>query len=595
MAPAYSGRIPDSFIESVTAKTDIVALIQESIKLKKMGANYSACCPFHHEKTPSFTVSAHKQFYHCFGCGAHGNAISFMMEYQALSFVEAVEKLAARLGLTVPRDPHEVQKAQIKSSTTSVLNSVAEFYAFALKNHPAAKTAVNYLKKRGLTGSIAKTYCIGYAPPGWDNLLSHFQHDTEKLKVLEETGLIIKHPEGRLYDRFRDRVMFPIRDRRGDVIGFGGRVMDISQPKYLNSPESPIFQKGHCLYGVYEANKSKEKWQTAIIVEGYMDVVALAQFGIVGALATLGTAITSHHLTSLFSLSSEVVFCFDGDKAGQAAAWKALQLVLPSLTEGRQVRFTFLPQGEDPDTYVRNAGAADFMQLIKNGMPLSEYFFSTLSQKIKPDSVDNRAHLASLARPYLETLPQGIFKEMMFEQLAQLVSSSSYVVRGERAPRGTYKRPWQPWPKKPEMILTPRPKPLALAFIASGILLRLPTLLSVVQDCKPFWEELNTPGIDLLKKILNLLKATPTLSTDDLRELLIQDGILANRLTECESKAAMIPFEGLEAEFRGTISCLEVIGREHFTEKLLQKSKKGDLTPAEKQQLKDFLNFRESK
>jgi DNA primase len=587
MSGSSGGRIPESFIESVLAKTDIVPLIQESISLKKNGANYSACCPFHHEKTPSFTVSQTKQFYHCFGCSAHGDAIRFLMEYHSLNFVDAVERLATRVGLTVPKDPHETARMQIKHSTTSVLNRCAEFYAQQLKNHVQAKGAVEYLKKRGLTGLIAKEFSLGFAPNGWDNLLKNFQGESETLKVLEETGLIIKHASGRFYDRFRERIMFPIRDRRGDVIGFGARVMDKSQPKYLNSPESPIFQKGHCLYGLHEALHAKEKWQRAIVVEGYMDVVALAQYGVTGAVATLGTAITSHHLQTLMHMAPEIVFCFDGDKAGQGAAWKALQLVLGLLGEGKQVRFVFLTQGEDPDSYVRQYGAGSFQTLVKNGTPLSEYFFATLCAKVTPDSVDNRAHLASIARPMIESIPAGIFKEMMYEQLAKILSSTPQVVRGERAFRSFYS------PKgNTRLKVAPPPQPMETANIASALLLKKPELFNVLMQKLPaFSNEIIAPGMELFHGLINLLKQNPSALTEELRKKLQENGFELKRLQECEKKIAIIPDEGLEAEFCGAIARLEVIGREQYTEKLLQKSKISELSDEEKTKLKEFLQI----
>lgn len=592
MSPGSHGRIPENFIETVLAKTDIVSIVQESVKLKKNGANYSACCPFHQEKTPSFTVSQVKQFYHCFGCGKHGDAISFLMEHQSLNFVEALERLAGRVGLSVPKDPQESAKKQLKQSTTSVLNHCAEYYTHQLKHHENAKMAVDYLKKRGLTGQIAKTYGLGFAPSGWDNLLNHFQGNQEALKILEETGLIIKHSSGRFYDRFRERIMFPIRDRRGEVIGFGARVMDKSQPKYLNSPESPIFQKGHCLYGIYESLTSKAQWHTAIVVEGYMDVVALAQYGVQGVVATLGTAITNHHLSALFHIVPEIVFCFDGDNAGQAAAWKALQLVLGLLTEGRQVRFVFLPQGEDPDSFIRQYGVDAFLKTVKNGTALSEYFFNTLCAKVTPDSVDNRAHLASLARPMIETIPHGIFKEMMFEQLANLAQSTPQVVRGEKAFRRFYSSNMSKG--QPKIKLPPPPQPMETAFIASALLLRNPGLLNVVKEKIAFLHEVTGPGIALFNYLINLLMQAPTLSTIDLRKKLQENGFELKRLMECENKVAFIPEEGLEAEFCGAMVRLEVIGREQITEKLLQKAKNAELTDEEKAKLKEFLQSRES-
>ncbi|MGE3318543.1 MAG: DNA primase [Candidatus Berkiella sp.] len=583
------GRIPDSFIEAVLAKTDIVSVIQENIKLKKNGANYSACCPFHHEKTPSFTVSATKQFYHCFGCSAHGDAIRFLMEYQSLSFVEAVERLATRLGMSVPKDPVDEAKAKIRNAHTVILNRVAEFYSAQFKD-PRAQAAVTYLKKRGLTGQTAKDFAMGFAKEGWDHLIKHFEGEPEALKILEEAGLIIKHQSGRFYDRFRNRIMFPIRDRKGNVLGFGGRVMDKSEPKYLNSPESPLFQKGHCLYGIYEALKG-EKWQKAIVVEGYFDVVMLAQYQIKGAVATLGTAITSHHLSYLFQQVSDVVFCFDGDKAGQAAAWKALQLVLPFLTKDRHVRFAFLPQGEDPDSFVRNNGTAHFKTLLANSTPLSEYLFATLCKEVKPDSVDNRAHLANMAQPLLEQIPAGIYKEMMYEQLAQLVSTSLQVVRGEKAARMSYdKRSF----KKPMKSTAPK-QLLSTAFFVCGILLRDPSLVDIVKNQGTFFETLSTPGMDMLRVVVELLnQGQNTLSPLQLKEGLKARGFSEQRINECESKVALVPVDGLNAELAGAIHRLLAIGQQEITEKLLQKAKEIGLTEQEKQQLKEILQFRES-
>ncbi len=510
------------------------------------------------------------------------------MEYEGLPFIDALEKLASRLGLTIPKDAQESAKAQVKLSTTAVLNRVAEFYSAQLKHHPGASHAVHYLKARGLTGTVAKAFGLGFAPAGWDNLLSHFQNDSEVLQVLEQTGLIIKHEQGRFYDRFRQRIMFPIRNRKGEVLGFGGRVIDDSQPKYLNSPESPIFQKGYCLYGIYEALKSRQKWKSALVVEGYLDVIALAQFGIMGALATLGTAMTVHHLTSLFQLVDDVVFCFDGDKAGQAAAWKALQLVLPLLVQPRQVRFVFLPQGTDPDTYVRQQGAAAFLALTENSTPLSEYFFSILSQQTPLDSVDNRARFANTARTFIAQIPDGIFKEMMFEQLAQLAASSVEVVRGEKSFRSFSSRGW----KKNKVL--PPPQPLAPAFLASALLLRAPHLHALASAKRPLWQEITAPGIVLLNKIVDWINEQPSITGEALHQQLQGQNAELKHLADCENRIMLLSDEGLEAEFLGALDRLIVIGRKEVTEKLLQKSKTRELTPEEKQQLKEFLQYVES-
>lgn len=584
-----SGRIPEEFIQSVIERTDIVSLIQESVPLKKNGANYSACCPFHHEKTPSFTVSEPKQFYHCFGCKAHGNAIGFLMAHLNMPFVESVEYLASRLGLSIPKDEKESAKLKIKLETTTVLENVAAYYAKQLKENPSAKGAISYLKKRGFTGKVAKEYQVGFAPPGWDNLLLTFKKEEER-KILEDTGLIIKHPQGKRYDRFRERIMFPIRDKKGQVIGFGGRVVDKGQPKYLNSPESDIFHKGHCLYGIYEALKTK-KWQTAIVVEGYLDVIALAQYGIAGAVATQGTAITSHHVARLFQHVSEIIFCFDGDKAGQGAAWKALEQVLGQLKEKTQIKFAFIPEGDDPDSYIRLFGKEAFLSLIKNAMPLSSYFFAHLTREIKPDSIDNCARLANMAKPLIEQIPPGIYKEMMFEQLAKLVSSSAYVVKGERG-----RRPYFDKRFKKEEKLAPPPSPLAPAFIASALLLRNPKLReeALLLDVKNVFQNLDSPGMRYLNQLLEDLEKNSHWTESELRQSLSAKGLDLKHLHESEKQVAMIPDEGIKAEFAGALSRLMAVAQHFMMEKLLLKAKNDQLSPQEKQQLKEILQSRES-
>lgn len=591
MASSVGGRIPEAFIETVLAKTDLVALIQESVKLKKSGANYSACCPFHQEKTPSFTVSTAKKFYHCFGCGAHGDAIRFLMDYQNLHFVEAVERLATRVGLSVPRTQEEETKIQQRLEMTSMLNQAAHFYAEQLKHHAEAKTAVAYLKQRGLTGKTAKQFELGYAPSGWDNLLAHFHKRSEAIALLEQTGLVIQHDSGRHYDRFRHRIMFPIRDPKGQVIGFGGRVMDNSQPKYLNSPETPLFQKSHCLYGIYEIVKSRVKWEKAIVVEGYFDVVMLAQHGIHGAVATLGTALTPYHLQQLFQRVDEVVFCFDGDKAGQAAAWKALQLVLPCLTAERRAGFAFLPQNEDPDSYVRRVGADNFLTLINNSASTADFFFASLIDQVPPDSIDNRARIAAMAKPLIEQIPAPIFREMMFEQLATMVSSSPQVVRGERAWRKRRENNDRvKWVKKQTL---PPPKLNSLAFIAIAILLRAPHLREQMMTISLRWEN-SAIDAQLLKSIIDLL-GEASLTSEDLQEWLQGQSFDQAALKTAQEKVALIPSEGLEAELMGAIKQISAVGQEQFTDQLIQKAKTTDLSAAEKDRLREILQNKQNK
>ncbi|SPW19786.1 DNA primase [Cronobacter sakazakii] len=357
-----AGRIPRVFINDLLARTDIVDLIDARVKLKKQGKNYHACCPFHNEKTPSFTVNGEKQFYHCFGCGAHGNAIDFLMNYDKLEFVETVEELAAMHNLEVPFEagsgPTQIERHQ-RQTLYELLDGLNGFYRQALQAQ-SAEPARQYLAKRGLSESVIERFAIGYAPPGWDNVLKRFGNNSENRKSLIDAGMLVTNDQGRSYDRFRERVMFPIRDKRGRVIGFGGRVLGDALPKYLNSPETDIFHKGRQLYGLYEVQQSDPNPPRLLVVEGYMDVVALSQYDINYAVASLGTATTAEHIQMLFRVTNNVICCYDGDRAGRSAAWRALETALPYMTDGRQLRFMFLPDGEDPDTLVRQEGKAAF-------------------------------------------------------------------------------------------------------------------------------------------------------------------------------------------------------------------------------------------
>lgn len=409
-------RLPQTFLDDLLARIDIVALIGGRVQLKKAGRDYQACCPFHNEKTPSFTVSPNKQFYHCFGCGVHGNALRFLMEYDRLEFLDAVEALAHMAGVEVPREAASTHSTDNKP-LYAFMDNAATFYRERLRTEPKA---IDYLKGRGLSGEIAKQFGIGYAPPGWNNLLDQLRD--EKLAVA--SGMAIRKddagPGNRPYDRFRDRIMFPIRDTRGRVIAFGGRTLGDETPKYLNSPETPIFHKGRTLYGLYEARQALREIPRLLVVEGYMDVVALAQNDIAYAVATLGTATTEEHLDQLFRSSSEVVFCFDGDRAGREAGWRALERTLPTMRDGREVKFLFLPDGEDPDTLVRQEGRAAFELRVKNAMPLSRYLLDQLCAKTDLTSMDGRARLVELARPYVSKLSAGAFRQMMAAQVAKL-------------------------------------------------------------------------------------------------------------------------------------------------------------------------------
>ncbi|MCL7929491.1 DNA primase [Halomonas llamarensis] len=418
-----AGQIPQTFIDDLLGRVDVVEVVGERVQLKKSGRNYSGLCPFHQEKTPSFTVSADKQFYHCFGCGAHGNALRFLMEYDKLPFPEAVEQLAGRMGVDVPRegadDPREREREKKRKQGVNLLELAASFYRERLAMQEG-QAAQYYLADRGLSPEVVKTYGIGYAPADWESLKQHLSERGVSEAVQVEYGLLIhREDSGRSYDRFRDRVIFPIRDLRGRTIAFGGRVLGDGKPKYLNSPETPVFHKGRELYGLYEARQAPEKIEQLVMVEGYMDVVALAQFGIHNAVATLGTATTEDHLKRLFRLVSRVVFCFDGDRAGRQAASRALETALPQMIDGREARFLFLPEGDDPDDLVRREGAQAFKDRVTCAMPLSEFLFEQASQGRDLNSVEGRERFASHVLAALNHVPEGMLKSLLLEELAK--------------------------------------------------------------------------------------------------------------------------------------------------------------------------------
>ncbi len=416
-----AGRIPQYFIDDLLTRIDIVDVIDHRVKLKKTGRNYSACCPFHKEKTPSFTVSPDKQFYYCFGCGASGNALGFVMDHDHLDFPEAIDTLAGQLGLEIPREENsQKQRGPDHSELYNLMDRSVDFYSRQLKQHGQSPRASQYLKNRGLDQQTCQHFAIGFAPPGWDNLKKELATSPEKEQQLITTGMLVKNEDrNTIYDRFRERIIFPIRDSRGRYIAFGGRVLGDEKPKYLNSPESPIFHKGKELYGLFEARQANRKLSRILVVEGYMDVVALAQQGITNAVATLGTATTSDHMLRLFKVVPEVVFCFDGDDAGRRAAWRALESTLPNMQDGRQARFLFLPQGEDPDSMVRQEGAEHFIERIKNqAISLDNLLFRELEADLDLSTMDGRARLAKLAQPYIDKLPEGLFHQLLLKKLS---------------------------------------------------------------------------------------------------------------------------------------------------------------------------------
>ncbi|OOZ37215.1 DNA primase [Solemya velesiana gill symbiont] len=576
-----AGRIPEQFIDELVNRVDIVDLINSRVPLKKAGKEYQACCPFHDEKTPSFTVSREKQFYHCFGCGAHGTAIGFLMKYDNMGFVEAVEELATQLGLEIPREAGERSGPDFRP-LYETLEKAARYYQWQLRKHPNAEQAVDYLKQRGLSGEIASEFGIGYAPPGWNNLDSELGRNSEQTQRLLTTGMLT-HPEDRKepYDRFRERIMFPIRNHRGQVIAFGGRILGDGKPKYLNSPETPVFHKGRELYGLYEARKHLRKIDRLLVVEGYMDVVALAQFGIRYAVATLGTTTTPEHLERLYRTCPEVVFCFDGDRAGRDAARKALETTLPFIRDGREARFLFLPEGEDPDTLIRKEGSESFEARVNSATPLSDFLFDHLAQQVDMGALEGRAQLAELAKPMLQKLPDGVFREMMFKRLGQQVGLEM------PAPKYPSKTTGRPKPKQASRsyLGTMPPVRRAIALVISN------PRLGQQENLPEQWKHSSLPGITLLKELLELVQSQPNLSTAAILERW-REREEGRHLQKLAGVLIDLPEEDQARELSDTLQTLSNQYLDQEAELLLQKAaEKGlsGLTLSEKERLNQAL------
>ena len=594
-----AGLIPQTFIDDLLSRADIVEVVDKRVTLKKSGKNYSACCPFHKEKTPSFSVQPERQFYYCFGCGAGGNAIGFIMNFDQTDFPQAVESLARDNGMEVPREENAAatRRQSENSKLFEVLEQASKFYCQQLRRHEQRKSAVEYLKARGVSGEVARDFCIGYAPPGWDNLLKAIAGDANEQKSLLKAGMVIekearKTEENdstkntnavRYYDRFRDRIIFPIRDSRGRTIAFGGRVLGDDKPKYLNSPETPVFHKGAELYGLFEAKKANNKLKRILIVEGYMDVIALAQMGIRNSVATLGTATSDRHLIRLFRLVPEVVFCFDGDNAGRTAAWRALEASLSEMQDGRQVKFLFLPEGEDPDTLVRKIGETEFNLLIEKATPLEQFFFDKLSEGLDIRTIEGRARLSNVAKPLIAKFPNGIYGQLMLDKLSEtlgvanesldkLIDSHSKKTRGssatpappssspghspsssEAAPYGAgfdqsskpSSKSWSPSPKSTSSNLNVYRKPAAVKAIE--LLMQNPEVaLSINADLSPL-HSAGDEGRQLLLSLIDMVKRDPDTDTPTLLGY-CSGSPFGNQITRLKSEN-ITPIEGLEQEF----------------------------------------------
>ena len=576
------GRIPREFIDELLARLDVVEVIDRRVPLKKAGKDFKACCPFHNEKTPSFTVSRPKQFYHCFGCGVSGTAITFLMEFEHLSFPEAVEELAGEAGLEVPDTGPARSGDNPTLPLLEILGEASRYYKDQLRSHTDASTTIAYLKQRGLTGEIAAQFDLGYAPTGWDNLSSTAGNE-EKLDLMVKAGLISKRESGGHYDRFRARVIFPIHDSKGRVIAFGGRLLDKGEPKYLNSPETPVFHKGSELYNLHRARSAIAQQQMSIVVEGYMDVLALAQHGIDHCVATLGTATTTTHLQRLFRLAPSIVFCFDGDRAGRDAAGRALEIALPLLESGRQVSFLFLPDGEDPDSVIRDQGADTFRTLIDSATPLPDLLFDTLLNQTDLTRMDGKARLATLARPLISRVPEGPLRELMQQRLSDLTGV---------APSGLGGLATTP-PTVPHKRASTRSKRLSPLATAISVLVQRPQLATGLDLPTAVVDTQDDPGVQLLTKVHGFARENPQLTTASLIERFRGDEQQPT-LEKLASRNHLVDDDGLEIFLAETLATLASQSIDDTIAELLRLASERELSGIEKQQLGELYQQRES-
>lgn len=569
-----AGKIPRAFIDDLLVRVDIVELIDSYVPLKKTGSSYVARCPFHTEKTPSFAVTRNKQLYHCFGCGTGGNAISFLMDYSHLAFVEAVEDLADFAGVQVPRESGAAPtKKNNLTEIFQVLEQAAGFYIQQLRENAAAKVAVDYLKARGLSGEIAREFQLGFAPDGWDTLSKRFNSQ----QLLVDAGLVILKEGGSVYDRFRGRVVFPIRDRRGRVLGFGARVLDDALPKYLNSPETLVFHKGREVYGLYELLSKNAKPQRIVVVEGYMDVIALAQSGLAYSVATLGTATSKEHLELLFRFTAELVLCFDGDKAGKAASWRAVEAALPCLRDGRQVKIMQLPAGLDPDVLIRESGLEDFELRVASAQTLSDYFFERLSQGLNLGGMEGRASLVNKAKAYLQKLPNGIFQELMQDKLKAItkIEKLDFFEKPTKLKNLNHKQ------RQADKKLSP-------VRVAISLLLQNPEFIGVIEKKALDWSRINLAGADLLKQVVEIIINHPNINQSQLIEYfrgLEAEGYIGIMMNH----DFLISGEGLKEEFSGAIDRLLQQGKDGRFAELNAKQQVEDLSEYELKELRNLI------
>ncbi|WP_311748912.1 DNA primase [Proteus penneri] len=581
-----AGRIPRSFINDLLARTDIIDLIDARVPLKKQGKNHSACCPFHNEKTPSFTVNSDKQFYHCFGCGAHGNAIDFLMNYDRLDFVETIEELAAMHGLEVPYESGTGSspiERHIRQNLYQVMERLNQYYSNAL-NKPDAQEARNYLAHRGLSEEIITRFSIGFVPTGWDNVLKRFGQDADNRALLLEAGMVITNDNGRTYDRFRQRVMFPIRDRRGRVIAFGGRVLGDDLPKYLNSPETEIFHKGRQLYGLYEAQQSNNNVTKLLVVEGYMDVVALAQFGIDYAVASLGTSTTAEHIQLLFRTTDNIICCYDGDRAGRDAAWRALETALPFLNDGRSLRFMFLPEGDDPDSLVRREGKESFEKRMEQAHSLSEFLFDSLVPQVDLSTQEGNGKLYSLARPLIDKIPSETLRLYLLRELGSLTGNPD-IEQMDRLFGRT--------PVNHELSYQPTKLRTTPMRILIALLIQNPEFSKLVPPLEGLSTE-KIAGLSLFIELVSVCQAQPGLNTGQIIELYRE-----NKFGKQLEKLAMwndIDIDEIaEKTFTDTLDHIFLTAMDERLNTLIAKERTEGLTQDEREEVQLIIQARVKK
>jgi DNA primase len=565
-----AGRIPSHFIDDLLARVDIVEVIEARVPLKKAGRDWQARCPFHDERSPSFTVSPAKQFYHCFGCGAHGSAIRFLMDYDRLEFVDAVEELAKRVGLTVPYEGGRGERRDDAGEAYILLDAATRYFETELRRND---TAHAYFDKRGVEPAIREKFRLGYAPDRWDGLKQTIGTSESRVKELLRHGLLIEGGRSGSYDRFRDRVMFPILDRRGRPIAFGGRVLAASDgPKYMNSPETPLFHKGRELFALWQARQAENKLSRLIVVEGYMDVIALHQYGFTQVVATLGTATTREHAEVLFRNAPDVYFCFDGDRAGRQAAWRAVESVLPRMTDGRQAWFVFLPDGEDPDTLIRKEGVAAFDAYLAGATPLSTFFFDELSRDVNIATLDGKARLAERARPLLAQLPDSVFRDLMVEELQARTGSTRLA---SPPPTAAMERPRRAPPQRRSLVRH-----------AIQLLLQQPALAQTVTPPHAF-AVLDQPGVPLLIELLDLCRTRPEANTAVILEHFAGREELSSlqKLAVADLLGDAMNWRG---EFTDNLARLALLAEDQRLDELNAALAAGNLDAAGKQELRDL-------